>query len=308
MLILLNCDRLHAQFNDWQIYLSEIKSYSKHTSISYKSDLESFFKFIAKYNGEINLDIVLKADIKLFRSWLAARKMENYTASSSARALSSVKNFYAFLEKKLNADIHHIQLIKAPKKAKSLPKALTENEVQIAIENILTLNPSNSWIIMRNKALLLLLYASGLRISEALSLTPKALSNREFLNIVGKGKKERIVPWIECSYNALEEYYKHLPYSLDQNDPIFRGLKGSALARAVFNKELINLRKSFNLPEFLSAHAFRHSFATHLLENGADLRSIQSLLGHASLSTTQNYTKINSSYLKNAYDKAFKKS
>jgi integrase/recombinase XerC len=290
--------------NDWQHYLDVQRNYSKHTVLSYSNDLNHFLDFIINYLSQnASLQILASIDVRLMRSWLSERHRNNYSSVSNARALSSVKNFYRYLEKKHAINCHAIFIINSPKKSKILPKALSPEEVQISLKNIGMLG-DEEWIHIRNKALLTLIYASGLRISEALSITTKHLENKEFIRITGKGNRERVVPWVEATRLLIINYIAHLPYSLEMDDPIFRGKRGGPLQRAVFNHELIQLRRILGLPEHLSSHAFRHSFATHLLENGANLRSIQDLLGHKSLSSTQRYTKINQSHLESVYNKA----
>ena len=290
--------------DEWQDYLSNQRNYSQNTLDSYLNDLNNYFSFIGKYYScNTSLKQVQSVDIRFMRSWLSARHQDNFSAASSARALSSIKNFYKYLEKKFDITCHAVFIVRSPKKPKSLPKALTQSETKLSLDNIEMIGVEG-WIHFRNKALLTLIYASGLRISEALSITQKHLENAEFIKILGKGGKERLVPWIPESKALVERYIALLPYYLEKDEPIFRGLRGEVLQRAVFNKELIALRRSLGLPEHLSSHAFRHSFATHLLENGADLRSIQELLGHQSLSTTQRYTKINQSHLESVYEKA----
>jgi integrase/recombinase XerC len=288
----------------WQEYLGIQRNYSQHTLDSYLNDLNNYLTFISKYNENVTtLKQLESVDIRLMRSWLAARHQDNFSAVSTARALSSIKNFYKYLEKKFAITCHSVFIVRSPKKPKSLPKALTQTEAKISLDNIELLG-TEEWIHFRNKALLTLIYASGLRISEALSITKEHLNNPEFIKILGKGNKERIIPWIQESKELINQYIKILPFFVENNAPIFLGKRGGVLHRAVFNKELINLRRSLGLPKHLSSHAFRHSFATHLLENGADLRSIQDLLGHQSLSTTQRYTKINQTLLESVYDKA----
>ncbi len=288
----------------WQEYLSVQKNYSDHTIDSYRRDLFNFLSFISSYEEkQISLKSIENVDVRLMRSWLAGRVRDKYNSSSSARALSSVKNFYRFLEKKHELKCHSIYVVQTPKKSKILPKALTKEEAYSALDNIGMLG-SQPWVHLRNKSLLTLIYASGLRISEALSITKKHLNNKEFLTITGKGNKQRQIPWIEESYLLIKQYLDILPYYIEEDAPIFRGVRGAPLQRSSFSKELVTLRRTLGLPEHLSCHSFRHSFATHLLENGADLRSIQDLLGHQSLSTTQRYTKINRKHLESAYNKA----
>jgi integrase/recombinase XerC len=297
-------DTLLKMTKEWLEYLSNQRAYSKHTTDSYSNDLNHFLAFIGHYNSEnTSLSMIKSVDVRLVRSWLSARHHDDYRASSSSRALSSVKSFYRFLEKKYDISCHAIYAVRSPRKSKILPKALSSLETNIAIENMGML-AVEEWIHLRNKALLTLIYASGLRISEALSITKKHTNNHEFIKILGKGGKERLIPWIEESRQLVEKYLNVMPFTIEPNEPIFRGKMGRPLQRAVFNKELIHLRRLLGLPEYLSSHAFRHSFATHLLENGADLRSIQELLGHQSLSTTQRYTKINQVHLESVYEKA----
>ncbi|MCC8377107.1 MAG: tyrosine recombinase XerC [Rickettsia endosymbiont of Graphium doson] len=285
----------------WQKYLSLQKNYSNHTMISYNNDLKHFIEFMNYYNSDIvTMDYIRAADIRLMRSWFAKRKCDNFVTSSIARGLSAIKNFYKFLEKTAELHNHVVFSIKSPKKSKLLPKALSEEEVNISLDHIEEYGNSQ-WIEIRNKALLVLIYASGLRISEALSITKLHLQNLEFIKIMGKGNKERIIPWLAIARNLITEYLEKLPYELKDDEPIFRGKQGKKLQPPVFNRELIKLKRFYGLPEHLSAHSFRHSFASHLLENGTDLRSIQELLGHKSLSTTQSYTKTSIKHLETAY-------
>ncbi len=297
-------EKVKQLINEWQIYLKKQRNYSDNTIISYLNDLNNYLGFIQNYlNQNITIQVISSVDIRLVRSWLSDRKLFDYAPISSARALSSVKNFYKFLEKKHDIVVHSIYAVASPKKGKSLPKALSKEEVSISLDKIEDLLEIE-WIDLRNKALLTLIYASGLRISEALSLTKNHISNSEYIKIIGKGNKERLVPWIKKSRDLVLEYLKLLPYQIEQNQPIFRTKTGKTLLRNNFNKELVMLRNIYGLPNHLSSHSFRHSFATHLLENGADLRSIQDLLGHTSLSTTQRYTKVNLSHLESIYDKS----
>lgn len=288
--------------SNWLKYLKLQKNLAENTVISYKNDLENFLEFICHYNSEtVMLYSLQQIDIRLMRSWLSKRKMDNFIAVSTARALSAVKNFYRFLEKTTNIKCHVIFSIKNPRKSKILPKALSQEDVTISIDHIDQFKQT-TWIELRNKALLVLIYASGLRISEALSITKYHLQNLDFIKIIGKGNKERVVPWLQIARQLIEQYLRYLPYEIEENSPIFRGAQGKKLQPPVFNRDLIRLRRFYGLPEHLTAHAFRHSFATHLLENGADLRAIQELLGHQSLSTTQRYTKVTLKHLEKAYN------
>ncbi|AAU04260.1 tyrosine recombinase XerC [Rickettsia typhi] len=289
----------------WQKYLILQRNYSNNTVIAYNNDLKHFLEFMNYYNSElVTINHIKTVDIRLIRSWLAKRKYENFTASSIARGLSTVKNFYKFLEKTILLNSHIIFSIKSPKKAKLLPKALSVDDVLISLEHIEGYG-NVKWVELRNKALLVLIYAAGLRISEALSITKLHLQNLEFIKIIGKGSKERIIPWLPFARNLITKYLGILPYKLDENEPIFRGKHGKKLQPSVFNRELIKLKRVYGLPEYLTAHSFRHSFASHLLEYGADLRSIQELLGHKSLSTTQKYTQTSIKHLEAVYNTAY---
>lgn len=286
---------------DW-LESIKVRYSSDHTYISYRNDIVSFIEFLTSYNSEIPVqDAIIGSDIRTLRSYLASLKGKNYSASSIARKLAAIKNFYKFLiRKKYNID-QSIFALKSPKKPKSLPKSLTKEQTMISIEEI---GDDEHWVELRNKAILLLLYGSGLRISEAFSITKDHL-NSEVIRIKGKGDKERIVPWLEITKKAVQDYLDNVPYILENNQPIFFGKRGKTLIKSEVGRILVNLRRRLNLPEHVTPHAFRHSFATHLLENGADLRVIQELLGHSSLSTTQVYTKTNIHHLKKAHSNAF---
>lgn len=283
----------------WLKYLEQERGYSDHTTISYHNDLKNYIGFVQKFNAEsVDLHALASADLRLIRSWLADRRLQNYNPSSSARALSAVKSFYRFLHYLGLCTNNLILAARNPKKNSTLPKALSFNETMLSVENIEHFAKSD-WLSLRDKALLALIYASGLRISEALSITLDHL-NSEDIRITGKGGAERIVPWVTYAKTLVKAYVESVPYDVTSG-PIFLGEKGKLLRSSVFRKQLVTLRRSLGLPEHLTPHSFRHSFATHLLENGADLRSIQELLGHKSLSTTQRYTKVNIKHLSDVY-------
>jgi len=295
---------INSIVKEWQAYLKLQKNYSKNTKAAYLNDLKAYFTFISNYSEKsVNLKSISLVDIRLIRSWLSDRRFADYTASSTARALSSVKSFYKYLEKTRNIVCHSIYAVSSPKKAKTLPKALSKEDTLFSLDKLASLSETR-WIDLRNRSLLTLIYASGLRISEALSLTKQHIKETEYIKVIGKGNKERLVPWINNVKELILEYLEELPYAIGENEPIFRTKTGKVLHRCNFNSELVKLRRIYGLPEHLSSHSFRHSFATHLLENGADLRSIQELLGHKSLSTTQKYTKINLTHLESVYNKS----
>ncbi len=294
---------MHEWINKWLEYLRHERGYSAHTIVSYRHDIESFIAFVRGYIGaEVTIAELGKLDLQTVRSWLSSRKMSNFAASSSGRSLSGVKSFYKFIYQVTGNANHAVIGSRSPKKGKTLPKALSFEEVMLAINSAHEFEKSD-WLALRDKALMMLIYAAGLRISESLSITKSHLGN-DYIVMKGKGGKERIVPWIDDAKAAVMEYLDIVPFDIEAGESIFRGAKGNVLSTGVFSRQLIKLRRSLGLPEHLSAHAFRHSFATHLLERGADLRSIQELLGHSDLSTTQKYTKVNIDHLTRVYNKS----
>ena len=287
---------------DFLDYLTHNKRASKHTVVSYENDLSHFFAFMQEYLGaNVTLTALKKLEAREFRAWLASR-MGEYETSSNARALSSIKSYFRYLEKQglcKNAAIFHL---KSPKLKKSLPKAVDEEKTAEALATIGGLR--DDWQGARDLALLTLLYGCGLRISEALSLTYGAVKNTDAITILGKGNKQRMVPLLPIVSQAIAAYVEACPHTFSHDSTLFVGARGQPLNPAIFQKTIRNVRAQLNLPDTTTPHAFRHSFATHLLAAGSDLRSIQELLGHASLSTTQRYTHVDASRLLSAYDKA----
>jgi integrase/recombinase XerC len=290
--------------DDWGSYLKLQKNFSNNTILAYLGDVNHFCEFVVNYTGiEFNIGFIENIDLRIIRSWLTNRVTNNYSNTSNARALASLRNFFKFIHKKTGKYCDAIFMIKNPKKPQLVPKALSKPDVIASINSIFNCS-EEQWIGKRDKALLILIYASGLRISEALSITKSDLKNPEYICIKGKGQKQRIIPFISIAKVAIQEYLDKIPYSLNDNEQIFLGMRGKPLIPSVFNKQLQRLKMQYGMPEKMSAHSFRHSFATHLLEAGADLRAIQELLGHKNLSTTQRYTKVNSHYLEEVYTKS----
>jgi len=287
----------------WQEWLATVKRASRHTVVSYGNDLGHFIGFLnGHFGGRIAMAHLEKLQAKDIRAWLASRGGD-YEAASNARALSTVKSFYRYLEKQgyaKNAAIFHIR---SPKIKKALPKALAVEQAAQAMEEM-GKHHNEDWINRRDLALLVLIYGCGLRISEALSLRYRDIPKGDTLSIIGKGNKERQVPVLPAVKTAIAEYVESCPYPLTSDAPLFIGARGKKLDPAIFQRELRKLRAQLNLPDTTTPHAFRHSFATHLLSAGGDLRSIQELLGHASLSTTQRYTHVDKERLMSAYKNA----
>jgi integrase/recombinase XerC len=288
----------------WQTWLRHEKRASANTIASYQFDLANLFKFLNAHRGrQVNLAMLSTLSLGDFRGWLARNAAEERQASSRARAVAGVRNFFRWLDR--SGEMHNtaIELLKLPKTQRRLPRPVTEIEAQ----DIVTLakNISNEgWVGLRDEALFTLLYGAGLRIGEALGLTHSDLAHKDRITVTGKGNKQRSVPLLPIVREALDKYLKECPFAPKQKEPIFVGIRGEKLNPAVAQRHLRMLRKQLNLPDSVTPHALRHSFATHLLASGADLRSLQELLGHSSLSTTQLYTQVDPQQLAKAYKAA----
>jgi integrase/recombinase XerC len=219
-----------------------------------------------------------------------------YSRARIARALSCLRSFYHYLRREGILSNDAAALLKSPKRGKSLPKALPVNDME-SLLNAIAARPGAHWIALRDKALLLLLYGCGLRIQEALSLKMGEKPHRGNITVLGKRQKERQVPVLPVVESALESYLARRPGDSSEESPLFIGEHGKQLQAAVFQRKIVSLRRELGLPEHTTPHSLRHSFATHILHNGGDLRAIQELLGHASLSTTSLYTATNPAHL-----------
>jgi integrase/recombinase XerC len=286
--------------NTFLLWLEKEKRYAPHTLAAYRNDLSHFTAFMQAYRGEaVTLTLLAALELRDFRAWLAKRSGEDYLPTSTARAVSTIRSFYRYLER-FHGLHHPVALhLRAPKRPHSVPRALSIQQVKEAQAEVAH-QQETGWVGARDLALFLLLYAGGLRIHEALQLTP-AHFRGEALRITGKGGKERLVPLLQPAREAVETYLRQCPYALQPDQPLFRGVRGGVLQPAMFQRSMQHLRRRIGLPEHTTPHALRHSFATHLLGEGADLRSIQELLGHADLSTTQRYTNIDTEALMAIY-------
>lgn len=294
---------LQLYITQWLDWLTHEKRHSAHTITAYQTDIAGFIAFMQSHLGqEITLNELIKLSILDFRSWLAYRHEKKFDFASSARALSSVRNFYRYLGKKHQQVNDAIAQVRSPKRKKSLPRALTVSDALLASESIGDL-ANSPWCGKRDTALLLLIYGCGLRISEALSVTSNQLA-QNILTLRGKGNKERQVPLLPIVKEAIDVYLDVCPYTRIGDDPIFVGARGKPLHATLFNKQIRIMRHYLGLPESTTPHAFRHSFATHLLTGGVDLRTIQELLGHSSLSSTQRYTQLDNDTLLQVYQNA----
>ena len=290
-------------FTNWLGNLKEVRNLSDNTLISYKHDVKSFIEFISTHTGsEVSIKYLNDMKISDFRSFLSYLRNKDISSTSIARIISSLKSFFNYL---LNTNLIEstvVQSLRTPKQKKSLPRPISS---ELAIETIKHAQDmeKEKWIGMRNKSILMLLYGCGLRISEALNLNFEDINENDYLIIKGKGNKERMVPLMDYVKNDIENYIHECPKNFMKDDPLFVGKRLDRLSPRIIQYVLEKIRHNLSLPETATPHALRHSFATHLLDSGGDLRSIQELLGHSSLSTTQKYTKVETEKLYDAYSK-----
>lgn len=293
---------LLTQWIDW---LQDARKMSPHTVAAYKGDIQQFLAFQNGHHGKVlSIEDLTHLTIRDFRAWLAYRSGQRYEHRSTARALSVIRSFFRFLTKHGHASNPALASIRSPRLKVGLPRPLTIDQAKSLIDDIDILE-EEPWIGCRNRALFTLLYSSGLRLGEALSLTRKqAPLESDTLLIRGKGKRERMVPVLPIISQTLQEYIRLCPYVLAPDGPLFIGAKGGKLNPAIAQKSMRTYRRAIGLPETATPHALRHSCATHLMSASGDLRGIQELLGHASLSTTQVYTDVDTARLMKVYENA----
>lgn len=288
----------------WQEWLQNERMYSKHTLDAYFRDLAEFFNFFSEHNGSIlTIDDLKKLEVRDFRSYISSRASRHIEKSSLARNISSIRNFFKWLDSNDIVKNSAIAVISSPKLPKVLPKAIEIDDTFNVIEDAMSFE-KHSWQGLRDTAIFTLLYGCGLRISEALSLNVGDISNKDFLRIKGKGNKTRIVPLLPIIIENINAYLAECPYKMRSGEALFLGARGERLVARIIQRQLQKIRADLGLPNTLTPHALRHSFATHLLAEGTDLRSIQELLGHASLTTTQRYTDVQIDTLKREYNKS----
>ncbi len=300
---------LAEKLMQWQDYLRHEKRVSRHTLRAYNGDISHFLNFLAKHlNTQIGLDDIGNITIQDFRAWMSKKAMgedrkKGVGNASRARSLSGVKNLLSWLDK--NGIVHNpaISALRSPKLPHKLPKPMQEQQTRRLIEEA-DLLVKEDWIGQRDRALFTLLYGCGLRIDEALQLNIRDMPRDGFLRVMGKGSKERQVPVIDIVEDTLQAYLEQCPFPSAPDRPLFVGTRGGRLNQGIAQKSMRSLRGVLGLPENATPHALRHSFATHLLQNGANLREIQELLGHSSLSTTQRYTEVDMKELTRIYKAA----
>ncbi len=292
---------LQAALADWLKWLRDERRSSPHTVDAYGRDLVGFLSFASAHLGAApTLRDLENLEARDFRAWLARRAAAGLGRTSTARALSVLRGFFRWLEKNERGRNHAIRTVRTPKLPQAVPKPLDTADATKAVQDIGAL-ASEPWVATRDIAVMTLLYGCGLRISEALGLTLRDVPDCDSMTVLGKGGKQRMVPVLPVVREAIDAYLAQCPHLLEPDDPLFVGVRGGPLNPRVIQRQMQKLRGWLGLPDSATPHALRHSFATHLLAGGGDLRSIQELLGHASLSTTQRYTAVDTEKLLRDY-------
>jgi integrase/recombinase XerC len=296
-----------AEVGHWLTYLGTEKRMSPKTLEAYRRDVDQFLAFLTEHLGApptlARLAKLQPADIRAF---MAARRSEGLSSRSLMRQVAGTRSFARFLERNGKGKLAALAAVRTPKLPKTLPKPLPASSARaLADANLRAGEAREQWVLARDAAVLALLYGSGLRISEALGLTRRDVDGSpDALTITGKGNKTRMVPLLPQVLRLIEQYLASCPYPLAPESPLFAGAKGGPLSPRIVQLAMASLRGALGLPDTATPHALRHSFATHLLARGGDLRSIQDLLGHASLSTTQIYTAVDAEHLIEVYRSA----
>ena len=275
----------------WMEYLQNIRGYGMHTLNAYQRDVTDYSKFceLGKHN-------ILLPDKYILRDYLFKLSERKLSRPTVARRISSLKNFFKFLLKEKFITSLDLSVFKSPKLKRSFPKSIDSDLITKALFSLMD-DKNDLWINLRDRAVILLLYGAGLRISEALSLKKNEAPSGDWLRVLGKGNKYRDVPLLPVICDGVKDYLDACPFVVKEDAPLFLGKRGNMLSPRIIQRRIENLRYSLGLPSHATPHALRHAFATHLLSGGADLRAIQQLLGHSSLSTTQRYTDVNEAEL-----------
>lgn len=293
----------------WQAHLRGVQGVSGATVTAYRTDVTGFLAFMARHHGASEgLGPLTRLGVSDMRAWMAHERGRGVSARSLARALSGVRSFYRWLSEHRGVEPTAVLAARAPKFRARLPRPLSTTAARDMIGALsggaAERAGAESWIGLRDAAVVTMLYGCGLRISEALSLTGADANLPEALRIRGKGGKERLVPVLAAARAAVAAYVRACPHHLAEDQPLFRGVRGGPLNPRLVARAMERVRLQLGLPATATPHAMRHSFATHLLSSGGDLRAIQELLGHASLSSTQVYTGVDSARLMEVYDRA----
>ena len=282
-------------------HLSHERQLSEHTFSAYRRDVASFLSFLIEHLGhDPFVSDLAKLDHQDLRAWISYRRdKDGLSAASANRALSAVRGFYAYLDKQFDVSNSRVKLVESARQPRRLPRPVSRDAAK---DMLLSTGAQNEdqpeWVNLRDAALIALMYGAGLRLSEVLSLSDDIIPAPKVLRIKGKGGKVRMVPLLPAVREAIDTYANARPFAENEDRSLFRGIKGGTLNPRIVQRLVERLRNMLDLPHTATPHALRHAFATHLLGNGADLRSIQVLLGHASLSTTQVYTGVDEARLK----------
>ncbi|MCR8827533.1 tyrosine recombinase XerC [Pseudosulfitobacter koreensis] len=291
----------------WLDHQRALKGAAANTITAYAGDLGEFLAFISNHKGAPQgLGALSHITVSDMRAWMAHTRSADVGPRSLARKLSAVKSFYRWLAAREGFEPTAVLSTRAPKYTRKLPRPLAVDAARDMVETI-GMQSTTPWVGLRDIAVLTLLWGCGLRISEALSLRGRDVPLPQVMRITGKGGKERIVPVVGAAQQAVDAYVAACPHILQDDQPLFRAVRGGALAPRAIQKAMESARMQLGLPATATPHAMRHSFATHLLNAGGDLRSIQELLGHASLSTTQAYTAVDTARLMDVYNSAHPK-
>ncbi|MEW9919250.1 tyrosine recombinase XerC [Marimonas sp. MJW-29] len=291
----------------WLEHQRALKGAAENTITAYQGDVADFLAFITVHKGESQgLGALAKITITDMRAWMARTRGPNVGPRSMARKLSAVKAFYRWLAEREGFEPTAVLSTRAPKYQKKLPRPLAVDAAKALIDCV-ELQSDRPWVSARDVAVLTLLWGCGLRISEALGLKGRDAPLPDTLRILGKGGKERVVPVLPAARDAVEAYQRLCPHPTEADGPLFRAIRGGPLSPRAIAKVMADARMQLGLPASATPHAMRHSFATHLLDAGGDLRAIQELLGHASLSTTQAYTAVDTARLMEVYNRAHPK-
>lgn len=297
-----------ALLSQWTAHLRDERRFSDNSVAAYERDVAAFLGFLSGHlGGEPSAKDLAELEPRDLRAYLAYRRQgpDALGDRSISRALAAIRSFFRYLERRHGVKNARLSLVRGPKLKRSLPRPVSEGAARNLIAEAAN---ADDWQGARDAALLTLLYAAGLRISEALALTGGDLPLPEVLRVHGKGGKERVVPLLAAARQAVARYVELCPYAIDEDAPLFRAARGGAFSPRMAQALMERLRIRLGLPASATPHALRHAFATHLLANGADLRAIQDLLGHESLSTTQSYTSVEAQKILQAYRRAHPRS
>jgi integrase/recombinase XerC len=295
---------LGAALAQWLSHLQALEGAAENTVEAYRRDVSRYLRFLSAHRGGAEgIAAVARTTQTDLRAWMAEERGRGLSPRSLARALSAVKGFTAWAADRTGTDATTVLSARGPKFRRKLPRPLSEDGAAAILTDIGS-DAREDWIAARETAIATLLYGLGLRISEALSLTGGDHPLPQTLRITGKGGKTRPVPVIPAAAEAVADYVRLCPFDLAPGDPLFRGARGGPVNPRLIQAAMERARLRLGLPATATPHALRHSFATHLLSAGGDLRAIQELLGHASLSTTQTYTAVDAARLMEVYEKA----